>query len=92
MKRFVIVKYYEATDSNQNFKGEKQIWYCGKQGADCRVDGNEGTNYLNAFINCYGYSTKSGAKKAFNCSKELAEWETKAGHWKVSVELIEINI
>lgn len=86
---FVIKKNYKATETNECFKGEKQVWYCGKQGADCRVDTNEATNYLKTFIKYHGYATKAGAKKALNSAKDLAEWETKAGHWIVSVELIE---
>jgi hypothetical protein len=89
---YIIKKHYEATETNENFKGEKQVWYCGKQGADCRADTNEGTNYLKSFIKYHGYATKAGATKAFNSAKDLAEWETKAGHWAVSCELIKVEI
>ena len=89
MKMYIIKKHYEATETNENFKGETQTWYCGKCGADCRVDGNEHTNYLRCFLDHYAYSTKAGATKALKSAKELAEWETKAGHWKVTAELVE---
>jgi hypothetical protein len=86
---YIIKKHYEATETNENFKGETQTWYCGKQGSDCRVDGNEGTNYLETFVKYYGYATKAGATKALKSAKELAEWETRKGYWKVTAELVE---
>lgn len=92
MKRFVIKTTYQATSSNENFKGETQIWYSGVKHNTCRMDGNEVPNYLNTFIKYYGYTTKAAATRALNCRKDLADWEMLTGHWNVTTNLVEIEL
>lgn len=83
---FIIKTHYEATETNENFKGKITNYYSGKRGRLL----SENELPAKWLINEYGYSTLHGAKRGLKTASDLAEWETNEGHWNVSVELIEI--
>lgn len=85
---FIIKKHYEATETNKNFAGEVRDYYEGKGGHTLGHDDFP----CQWEINNYGYTTKSGAARGLKAAIELAEWETKQGHWTVTAELIEVNV
>lgn len=83
---YIIKKHYEATQSNTNFAGEIRNYYEGKAG---HTIGNDKIYPTKWEIETFGYKTLAAAKRGLKKAAELAEWETKAGHWNVSAELIE---
>lgn len=86
MTRFVIKVTCEATENNNNFKGETQIYYKAKNSSIQNPD------YLKFFAKEYGYTTKAAALKGFKRELDLAEWETAKGFWKDTCELLEVEI
>lgn len=86
MKKYVIKVVCEATDKNDKFKGETQVYYKAKYATE------ENADNLKWFAKLYGYSTKAAAAKGLEREKRTAKWESEKGFWKDSVELLEIEI
>ena len=86
MKKYVIKLVCEATDKNDNFKGETQVYYKAKYATEKNADN------LKLFAKHYGYSTKAAAAKGLEREKRIAKRESEKGFWKDSVELLEIEI
>lgn len=83
----MIIKNYEATNSNPNFAGDRQKWMCGKR--DYCVEFNK--NYVKAFAKEHGFSTKAALAKALKKEQELVDFENSYGYWKISLSTIEVN-
>jgi hypothetical protein len=86
MTRFVVKVICEATENNENFKGETRIYYKAKNASTQNPD------HLKFFAKEYGYATKAAAIKGFKRELDLAEWETANGFWKDTCELLEVEI
>lgn len=86
MKRFVIKVTCEATENNNNFKGETRTYYKAKNSTV------ENPDHLKYFAKEYGYTTKAAAAMGLKREIDLAEWETANGYWKDTCELLEIEI
>lgn len=86
MKKYVIKVVCEASDKNENFKGEIQVYYKAKNSVEKNADN------LKWFAKWYGYSSKSAAINGLKKEMRLAKWESEKGYWKDSCELLEIEI
>lgn len=86
---FIIKKHYVATENNPNFTGQIADFYEGKGGHILCAKNKFPENYS---IKEYGYSTPASAAKGLKKAIELAKWETGFGHWKVTAELIEVQL
>ena len=82
---YILKKHYEATETNQNFAGEKFDHYSGRAESMLSDNGYPSEQMINE----YGYKTLSGAKRGLKSAQELCKWENELGHWHVTVELIE---
>ena len=86
---FIIKSTHIATETNANFTGETQVWYNGKNWSSL---GDKNKFPEEWEIREYGYTTKASAMKGLTAHKKVADWEEKQGFWKVTVELVEVNL
>lgn len=85
--RYIIKKHYEATESNENFKGEIFDYYLGINNSLL----SENEMPAEWKIEKYGFTTLAGAKAGMRHAQSLADWEVVGGNWNVTVELIQIQ-
>lgn len=88
MKRYFIKKTYVATEKNTNNLGQTQIWYHCKKGTilhDWEIE-------IPYILNNYAYSRLCDAKRALKSVQESADWETNIGWWKVTCEIVEVEV
>ena len=86
MTRFIIKVVCKATEKNENFKGETQVYYTAKNS----TIRNEA--YIRFLAKECGYKTKAAALQGLKKENELAKWENGVGYWNTSCELIEVEI
>lgn len=95
MTKFIIKVNSEATEKNDNFKGQKHQYFYGKQETEVS-DFNHYSNHIGTpipwMVKEYGFSTKASASKAMKARNELDEWETKHGFWNTHSELVEVEV
>lgn len=85
--RYIIKRHYEATESNEKFKGSVIDYYSGINNS--LLSENEmPTEWL---IEKYGYTTLAGAKAGMRLAQRLADSEIAGGNWNITVELIQIQ-
>lgn len=70
MKKYIIKKHYEATEDNNEFKGQVHDYYEGK--AETLI-GGEDKFPASWEIDTYAYTTLQGAKRGLKKAQELAE-------------------
>ena len=80
----------KATENNDNFRGETQVFYRGR---------NNFVSEEKNFIGCEhiwakesGYTTKAAAMRALKAQKELDEWETNKGFWSDTSEIVSYEV
>ena len=81
---YVIKTVYEATEKNDNFKGETQTWYSGRKETNLSRD----TFPTQGQVDEFGYKNLSGAMRGLKAAQETADWCNARGFWKVSVSLV----
>ena len=83
---YIIHRHYEATEANNNFRGQTQDWYCGKSGQSF------GHEIPSAYwLKEFGYKTKASATRGLKAYLEYDESENKYGFWTVKSELVEVE-
>ena len=87
--RYVIKKTYRATEKNENFKGQAQVWYYCSNG----VSDKEGYNHkeIDWYIKQNAYKTKEAVDKAMKAAQELKDWVERKGYLTIDSEIIEIE-
>lgn len=83
---FIIKVVETATKTNENFEGQSQTWYIGKQERRLSQDSLP-AKWL---IDRYGFKTKAAASKKVKGLKEVYDWfENQYHSWTHSIEIVE---
>lgn len=84
MKKFLVKTTYTATEKNNNFAGEVQVWFTGKGEKHFKETDEE---LFKIYItDKYGYNRKCDVKRSPALKSESSEF------WNVCSEIVEFEV